>query len=87
MRRLTETAAADDDHHGVLVFGDPRDDLGRCSVFEHGLHVDVGVATIERASGSHGRRDIGVRSDVLPLEQPDGVHGDHPASQLRGQSQ
>ena len=44
MRRPTETTAADDDHRGVLVLGDPGDDLGRYSVFEHGLHVDVGVA-------------------------------------------
>jgi hypothetical protein len=70
MRRPSEATAADDDHHGVLVLGDPRDDLGRCSVFEHGFHVDVAEATIEGASCRHGRRDIGMRSDLLPSSSP-----------------
>ena len=29
MRRSSEITAADDDHHGVLVFGDLPDELGR----------------------------------------------------------
>ena len=82
MGRPTETPAADDDEHGVLVLGDPGDDLRRSAVLEQGVDLDVGVSGVERPSGGNSRRHVGMRSKLLSLQQPDGVNGDNPAPQI-----
>ena len=87
MRRLAETPAADDDEHRVLVVRDAGDDLGRYSVAEYRVHLDVEGIAIQGAGGGHCSRDIRMRSKVTSFEQPDGVHGDDPPPEVPGQPQ